>query len=84
MTGSRAFALVILLGLSPALAGCGIPDLVAYGVKAVEKRNQAPAGEATSSQSPTQQTTQADEPPPPSRAPAPQRSTVTVEELPAR
>ena len=84
MSVSRAVALVSLLALSPVLAGCGVAELVAHGVKAVEKRNQPPAGEATASQSPTQQTTQADEPPPPARAPSSQRSSVTVEELPAR
>jgi hypothetical protein len=61
----RAF----LLTLPLALSGCGIPDLVAHGVKTVENRQQAarpaparPAGDAQTGR---------DDPPAPKPAPQP-------------
>lgn len=86
MTLSRIFSLMMILGLSPVLGGCAIADLAAYGVKAVEKRDRGSSGEASAGNPAPQSSpqAQADEPPPPVSAPAPRRSSVTAEELPAR
>ncbi|CAA7617289.1 conserved hypothetical protein [Candidatus Terasakiella magnetica] len=81
---------VLALAIAPLLGGCGIPDLVAHTVKSIEKRNeggQTPSSPSSvDSQAATrpQTQTQPDEPPPPVSAPAPRRSSVSVEELPAR
>ncbi|WP_139305557.1 hypothetical protein [Magnetospirillum fulvum] len=39
-------AVVLVWVLAPLLAGCGIPDLVAHTVKAVEKSQREPASSA--------------------------------------
>lgn len=80
---------VVLLCLAPLLGGCGVPDLVAHTVKAVEKnqRDGAPVASGTQTQAssqPTSPQTRDEEPPPPVAQPQPHRSSVTVEELPAR
>lgn len=76
-------ALSVLAGLS----GCAVAELTAHGVKEWEKRNRGDQVGQTASQSASQPQSQAraeEEPPPPTSAPAPRRSSVTVEELPAR
>jgi hypothetical protein len=70
-----------------ALGGCGVPDLVAHTIKEVEKsqRDGGAKAPATESERSTAVESRAEEePPPPVRAPQPSRSSVTVEELPAR
>lgn len=79
---------MLALAIAPLLGGCGIPDLVAHTVKTIEKRNEGAQTPSSSANSQTvsrpQAQTQPDEPPPPVSAPAPRRSSVSVEELPAR
>lgn len=74
----RALGALSLLAM---LSGCGIPDLAAHGIKEWEKRGQNDqASSPPAAQS--QPSTRAEEPPPPPTAPAPRRSSVTVQELP--
>lgn len=73
------------VGLYSLLAACALPDLVAHAVKEVEKSQRD--GGVRSSQSSNQPMSTdrvEEEPPPPISAPQPHRSSVTVEELPAR
>ncbi|CUW40422.1 protein of unknown function [Magnetospirillum sp. XM-1] len=80
----RVFAVFALMA---GLSGCAVAELAAHGVKEWDKRNQG--GPQSASQSAPQSQAQSrteEEPPPPARAPASPsgRSSVTVEELPAR
>lgn len=86
MSFSRTARILAALSLLGALSGCGIPDLVAHGVKEIERSNRSggqssappqPAGQAQ----PQYQSRTEDEPPPPSAPAAARRSSVTVEEL---
>ncbi|WP_155801788.1 hypothetical protein [Magnetospirillum molischianum] len=91
-------AVVLVCALAPLLAGCGIPDLTAHTVKAIQRsqRDTAPSTSG-SAVSPAPSAAVVDSahnraeeaPPPPAPAPvytAPSRSGggVTVEELPPR
>jgi len=38
---------LLLVGLAPLLAGCGVPDLVAHTVKAMEHSDSRPAGSSS-------------------------------------
>jgi hypothetical protein len=79
--------LMIVLSMAPLLGGCGVPDLVAYGIKAIEHRQRdgAPQGDGQRTEAPSQTVSvQPDEPPAPQAAPLPGRSSVTAEELPPR
>lgn len=80
LRSARGFAaLFLLIGLS----GCGIPDLVAHGVKEIEKSNRS-GGQSSSppqQSQPQYQSRTEEEPPPPSTPAAARRSSVTVEEL---
>ncbi|CAA7626314.1 hypothetical protein [Magnetospirillum sp. SS-4] len=80
----RSFLLALIV--APLLGGCGIPDLVAHTVKAVEKSRRDGSGqaEAQPSAAQSQPAAAAEEPPQPVAAPLPPRSSVTAEELPAR
>ena len=79
---TRTIAVVTLAAL---LSGCGVPDLVAHTVKAVEKNQQDKGQTAAAPQSQAPQARPAaDEAPPPVAPPQARRSTVTVEELPPR
>ncbi len=73
-----------LLALPLALAGCGIPDLVATGIKAAED-NPAPANPpaATAAQAPAPSPAATRPEPPPVAAPAsmPERTPVSAEPL---
>ena len=72
-----------LIVLPLALAGCGIPDLVATGVKAVED-NPAPAGPSEAVATRNAPTPAADRPePPPAATPVstPERIPVSSEPL---
>ncbi|OAN44703.1 hypothetical protein A6A04_07710 [Paramagnetospirillum marisnigri] len=76
-------AMVLALGLG----GCGVPDLVAHTIKEVEKSQRDGGGKASTAEPSRPAATDSraeEEPPPPVRAPQPARSSVTVEELPAR
>ncbi len=78
---------VVALSLLAGLSGCAVAELTAHGVKEWDKRNRGDQASQTASQPASQPQTQAraeEEPPPPASAPAPRRSSVTVEELPAR
>jgi len=80
---------VVALALLAGLSGCAVAELTAHGVKEWDKRNRGDQASQTASQpaSQSQSQTQAraeEEPPPPASAPAARRSSVTVEELPAR
>jgi hypothetical protein len=81
---SRTGRAVILLLLLSSLSGCAMVELAAHGVKEWDKRQQG-GQESTSQPASQPQTRTEEEPPPPARAPATTgRSSVTVEELPAR
>ncbi|WP_096704422.1 hypothetical protein [Magnetospirillum sp. 15-1] len=78
---------VVALALLAGLSGCAVAELTAHGVKEWDKRNRGDQASQTASQPASQPQTQAraeEEPPPPASAPAARRSSVTVEELPAR
>jgi hypothetical protein len=60
---------VLLAGLAPLLAGCGIPDLIAHTVKSVEHNQDHPAAASTPAAQPA---AAADSAP----APAPSRPVV--------
>lgn len=81
----RLFAALSLMAV---LSGCAVAELAAHGVKEWDKRNQGGQQSAShsSSQPQAQSSRTEEEPPPPARAPASPsgRSSVTVEELPAR
>ncbi|WP_237051522.1 hypothetical protein [Magnetospirillum sp. ME-1] len=69
------------------LSACSVVELAAHGVKEWDKRSQGgQQGEAQPVSQPQAQSRTEEEPPPPARAPASPsgRSSVTVEELPAR
>lgn len=73
----RIMSFFVLFGLAPVLAGCGLPDAVAQGVKSVER--SFGSSEPPPKPSPTPPPARAaNEPPPPV---AVQRDTVKVEEL---
>jgi hypothetical protein len=84
--------LVICLALAPLLAGCGVPDLVAHTVKAVEKSQNGPSAASAAAPSTQPQPAVAapapieDYSPPPAAYYPPSRPSggVTVEELPPR
>ena len=75
----------LVAGLSLGLGGCAVVELAAHSVKAVE-RNQRDGGSRAESPQPAAAgpVVASEEPPPPQAAPSPRRSSVTVEELPAR
>jgi hypothetical protein len=80
-------SLFAALALAPLLSGCGIPDLVAHGVKAAENshdraRAKEAAPPASAAVQPVSARPVAEEPPPPVVAPMPRHSSVTVEALP--
>jgi hypothetical protein len=84
MPSSRTGRAVILMLLLTGLCGCSVVELAAHGVKEWDKRQQGGQEGASQPASQPQSRTE-DEPPPPARAPANAgRSSVTVEELPAR
>ena len=73
----------ILILLALALSACGIPDMVATGVKAIEHEEdrQSRQNKASAPQPlPPQPQPVYNEPPPPVYAPAP-RESITVEKL---
>ncbi|EME71786.1 hypothetical protein H261_01017 [Paramagnetospirillum caucaseum] len=84
----RMMRVAMALSLMAGLSGCAVAELAAHGVKEWDKRNrggeQAAQAEAQPQSQP--QARAEEEPPPPVRAPASPsgRSSVTVEELPAR
>jgi hypothetical protein len=85
MVFSRTVRMLAALSLLGCLSGCGIPDLVAHGVKEIEKSNRS-GGQSSASSQPAQaqpqyQSRTEEEPPPPSAPAAARRSSVTVEEL---
>jgi hypothetical protein len=84
MTFKGTIRALVALSLLAALSGCAVADLAAHGIKEWEKRDQS--GTQTASQPAPQSQTQSqpEEPPPPASAPQPRRSSVTVEELPAK
>lgn len=94
--GDDVRAVVLVCVLAPLLAGCGIPDLVAHTVKAVEKSQREPAASsaaASPSAAPPQSSPERTEEPPapapaPAYAPSPRSGAsgggITVEELPPR
>lgn len=75
----RLSLFIVLIGLNPLLAGCGVPDAVAHGVKSLERSfgSGDPAAAAPPQPAPPPART-ASEPPPPV---AVQRDPVKVEEL---
>lgn len=77
---------ILVLAATLLLAGCAIPDLVAHGVKEIEKSNRAAeqSSDFASAQTSQPQARAEDEPPPPSTPAAARRPPMTVEELPAR
>lgn len=78
---------VMLVALSSVLTGCALPDLVAHAVKEVEKSQRDGGGKPSTAERPpvaASQDSREEEAPPPVAAPQPRRSSVTVEELPAR
>lgn len=75
---------VLILAATLVLAGCAIPDLVAHGVKEIEKSNRSSGASQAPASAPPAQARIEEEPPPPSASAAARRSSVTVEELPAR
>jgi hypothetical protein len=87
MASLRIVRVMLALSLLTGLSGCAVAELAAHGVKELEKRNRGePAGQAASQSTSQPQARTEEEPPPPARAPASSsgRSSVTVEELPAR
>jgi hypothetical protein len=81
---------LLVVALPLALAGCGLPDLVAHTVKSVEHSRE---GRTEAANQPAQQPSAqpavarqapAEEPPPPMATAVPRRSTITVEALPER
>lgn len=94
--GDNVRAVVLVCVLAPLLAGCGIPDLVAHTVKAVEKSQREPAASAPAADpAPAVANTsqeRVEEAAPPAAAPAYTPSSrsggggggITVEELPPR
>lgn len=74
---------LIVLGLVPLLAGCGLPGAVAHGVKSVQRGLGIGEETAPAQQPAPQPDRTATEPPPPQPAPpvAVQRDPVKVEEL---
>lgn len=79
-----SFRGLVILAATLLLAGCGIPDLVAHGVKEIEKSNRSSGASPAPASAPSAQARAEEEPPPPSAPAAARRSSVTVEELPAR
>lgn len=71
------------------LAGCGIPDGIAYGVKAIQHYNEGPVRPARPAAAPAAAPTPVvieavpQAAPPPPAAPQ-RRESISVEELPAR
>jgi hypothetical protein len=91
--GDNVRAVVLVCVLAPLLAGCGIPDLVAHTVKAVEKSQREPAASADPAPAAANTSQErVEEAPPPAAAPAYTPSSrsggggggITVEELPPR
>lgn len=75
---------VVMFTATLLLAGCAIPELVAHGVKEIEKSNRSSGASQAPASAPSAQARAEEEPPPPSAPAAARRSSVTVEELPAR
>jgi|GEM_PF-3454511 len=73
------FSFVVLSGLAPLLAGCGVPDAVAHGVKSLERSfgSSEPAPRQPQATTPAA-ARPAPEPPPPV---AVRRDEIKVEEL---
>ena len=87
MLTSRMVRVGVAVALLAGLSGCAVAELAAHGVKELEKRNRGEQTAQSVSQPASQTQARAEEePPPPARAPASSsgRSSVTVEELPAR
>jgi len=87
MVSLRMIRAVAAMVLMTGLSGCALAELTAHGVKEWDKRNRGDQAEQAASQPSSQpQARTEEEPPPPARAPASAsgRSSVTVEELPAR
>lgn len=76
MTPSR---LLVACLLPLAVSACGIPDLVAHGVKEIDKTNARSQPAAAPARQPTAQPAVVREEPPPS--PAPARESIQVETL---
>lgn len=78
----RVFTVSLLMA---GLSACSVVELAAHGVKEWDKRSQGGQQSESQPASHSQARTE-EEPPPPARAPAAPsgRSSVTVEELPAR
>jgi hypothetical protein len=74
-----------ILALPALLGGCSLPDLVAHGVKSMEKNNQprAAASQPAAATQPASYDRPAEEPPPPLVTPSsvPARESIKVEEL---
>ncbi len=73
-----------LIALPLALAGCGVPDLVAHGVKSYENSGQPAPAQPVATAQPQAPAKPADKPQPPPPAevgPMPERTPVTVEPL---
>jgi hypothetical protein len=84
MLSSRTGRTMILMLLLGSVSGCSVVELAAHGVKEWDKRQQG-GQESAYNSAPQPQSRAEEEPPPPARAPASAgRSSVTVEELPAR
>jgi hypothetical protein len=84
MSIARLGRVIMAVTLMAGLSGCAVVELAAHGAKEWDKRQQG--GQGGTSQPASQPLARTeDEPPPPARAPATAgRSSVTVEELPAR
>lgn len=88
MSHSRLIAVAVLL---LPLSGCGVPDLVAHGIKEYEKSRDARQANAAAQPGPAQPVVYRSEPaverepePPPPSVIIPPPEKVTVEALPAR
>jgi hypothetical protein len=74
----RSLSFVLLSGLPLMLAGCGLPDAVAQGVKSVERSFGGSGNPPPAAPPPAAAPARANEPPPPTPA---QRDSVKVEQL---
>ncbi|MGE5478513.1 MAG: hypothetical protein ACM3Q1_17820 [Bacteroidales bacterium] len=79
---------VVVAALPLALSACGVPDLVAHGVKSYERSQENNRGTAANNPPPAQQPAPAAYQPAPAKAeaeyvpaPAPARETITSEPL---
>jgi hypothetical protein len=76
-------AALILTGLTPALAGCGVPDLIAHTVKAIEKSQNAPSASPQAGPPPAAVPAEAAaEPQPPAAAPRGGRADALPDDTP--